>query len=130
MTQKVIRVGDSVAVVIPKKSLKDLGISTGDRVNVEIDKKPKLQIDGKELYRIVFKKAAVCLESLIQYLVFIDGNKRTGAVSTARFLFMNEYELIATSKELENFVMEIAVNKLDLGAISIWLKKHSRKIKS
>jgi len=97
---------------------------------VSISEKPKLQFDGKELYRGVFKKAAVCLESLIQYHVFIDGNKRTGAVSTARFLFMNEYELIATSKELENFVMEIAVNKLDLGAISIWLKKHSRKIKS
>ena len=41
MTQKVIKVGDSVAVVIPKKSLKDLGISPGDRVNVEIDKKQR-----------------------------------------------------------------------------------------
>jgi putative addiction module antidote len=39
MTQKVIKVGDSVAVVIPKKSLKDLGISPGDRVNVEVDRK-------------------------------------------------------------------------------------------
>ena len=39
MTQKVIKVGDSVAVVIPKKSLKDLGIRPGDRVSVEIDKK-------------------------------------------------------------------------------------------
>ncbi|MDO8565011.1 MAG: AbrB/MazE/SpoVT family DNA-binding domain-containing protein [bacterium] len=39
MTQKVIKVGDSLAVVIPKRSLKDLGIRPGDRVNVEVDKK-------------------------------------------------------------------------------------------
>jgi putative addiction module antidote len=39
MTQKVIKVGDSVAVIIPKKSLKELGIRSGDRVNVEVDNK-------------------------------------------------------------------------------------------
>lgn len=55
MTQKVLRVGDSAAVTIPKKSLEELGISFGDRVSVEIDKKrsavvilPLLKID-KEL---------------------------------------------------------------------------------
>ena len=39
MTQKVIKVGDSIAVIIPKRSLSDLGIRPGDRVNVEVDKK-------------------------------------------------------------------------------------------
>ncbi|MEX2014084.1 MAG: AbrB/MazE/SpoVT family DNA-binding domain-containing protein [Parcubacteria group bacterium] len=38
MTQKVIKVGDSVALTIPKESVKDLGINPGDRVNVEVDK--------------------------------------------------------------------------------------------
>ncbi len=41
MTQKVIKVGDSVAVIIPKKSLKELGIRAGDTVSVEIDKKQR-----------------------------------------------------------------------------------------
>lgn len=41
MTQKVIKVGDSVAVIIPKRSLNDLGIRPGDRVNVEVDKKQR-----------------------------------------------------------------------------------------
>ena len=42
MTQKVIKVGDSVAVVIPKKSLKGLGISPGDEINVEVNQQTKV----------------------------------------------------------------------------------------
>ncbi|MBI1888715.1 MAG: AbrB/MazE/SpoVT family DNA-binding domain-containing protein [Candidatus Spechtbacteria bacterium] len=63
MTQKVLKVGDSAAVTIPKKSLEDLGISFGDHVRVEIDKKrgaviimPLLRID-KEL--IAWTKAFI-----------------------------------------------------------------------
>ena len=40
--QKVIRVGDSAAVIIPKKSLKELGIRMGDEVSVEINQRAKL----------------------------------------------------------------------------------------
>jgi len=41
MTQKVLKVGDSAAVTIPKKSLKELGLRIGDRVSVEIDTKSR-----------------------------------------------------------------------------------------
>lgn len=37
MIQKVLKVGDSAAVTIPKKSLKQLGIAIGDDVSIEID---------------------------------------------------------------------------------------------
>lgn len=37
MTQKVLRVGSSAAVTIPKASLADLGLKIGDRVSVEVD---------------------------------------------------------------------------------------------
>ena len=96
---------------------------------MSIAEKPKSRFSGKELYEGVFQKAAIFLESLVQYHVFIDGNKRTGAVSTARFLFTNKYEMIATNKELENFVIKVAVNKLDIDTISTWLKEHSTKIR-
>jgi len=39
MTQKVLRVGSSAAVTIPKKSLAALGLKIGDRVNVDVDVK-------------------------------------------------------------------------------------------
>lgn len=41
MTQKVLKVGDSAAVTIPKKSLEELDLKFGDQVSVEIDKKNK-----------------------------------------------------------------------------------------
>lgn len=41
MTQKVLKVGSSAAVTIPKKSLEELGLKIGDRVTVAIDRKSK-----------------------------------------------------------------------------------------
>ncbi len=37
MIQKVFKVGSSVAVTIPKKSLKELGIKAGDMVSLIVD---------------------------------------------------------------------------------------------
>lgn len=39
MTQKVLKVGSSAAVTIPKKSLKGLGLKIGDLVRVEVNQK-------------------------------------------------------------------------------------------
>lgn len=41
MTQKVLKVGSSAAVTIPKRSLGELGLKIGDQVTVEIEKKTK-----------------------------------------------------------------------------------------
>lgn len=41
MIQKVLKVGSSAAVTIPKKSLKELGIKIGDEVKVSVDIKDK-----------------------------------------------------------------------------------------
>jgi len=42
MTQKVLKVGSSAAVTIPKKSLKELGLKVGDEVVVDVDKGKKV----------------------------------------------------------------------------------------
>lgn len=42
MTQKVLKVGSSAAVTIPKRALEELGFKIGDRVAVEIDKGRKV----------------------------------------------------------------------------------------
>ena len=44
MTQKVLKVGGSAAVTIPKKSLEELGLKVGDYVVVEVDKKRKVVV--------------------------------------------------------------------------------------
>lgn len=54
MTQKVLKVGSSAAVTIPKKSLAELGLKIGDSVRVEIDRdtrsvriEPSVKVDKK-----------------------------------------------------------------------------------
>ena len=73
-----------------------------------IASKPRSKFGGRELFKGVFKKSGAYLESLIRYHVFTGGNKRTGATAAARFLLINGYELTATNKEPEQFVLKVA----------------------
>ncbi len=41
MAQKLIKVGSSTAVVIPKTTLKDLGLRAGDSVKMEVNSKSR-----------------------------------------------------------------------------------------
>lgn len=94
-----------------------------------IIEKPKTSFSGKELYKGIFSKAAVYLQSFVQYQVFFDGNKRTGVGVAARFLFLNGCQLSVSNKSMEKFVLKIAVGKLGLPAITHWLEEHVTKIK-
>lgn len=84
---------------------------------------------GKELHKGVFQKAAVYFDSLARHHVFVDGNKRTAVVSSARFLFMNGYELATGNKEIEKFALRVVSEKPDLKTIAAWFKKNSRRVK-
>jgi len=61
MTQKVLKVGSSAAVTIPKKSLEELGLKIGDKVSVHVNKKTnsvtiepqkKLSSDDQKIARL------------------------------------------------------------------------------
>jgi len=90
--------------------------------------KPQAEFSGKELYRGIFKKAAILLEAITNYHVFVDGNKRTALVGAARFLYLNEYELTATNKDAEKIVMRVANREIDMKQLTAWLKKNSKNI--
>ncbi len=90
--------------------------------------KPKATFGGEDLYPDVFIKAAVYLESIVNYHVFIDGNKRTGITVCARFLYKNGHNLSATNKEVERFVLSVAAEKIEMPTLVAWLKKHTKKI--
>jgi death-on-curing protein len=92
-----------------------------------IAERPKMRFGGKPLYPGVFTKAAAYFESLARYHVFIDGNKRTAVIASARFLFLNGIELTAANGEIEAFALRVVKEKLDVDTIAVWLKKHSKK---
>lgn len=94
-----------------------------------VTERPKATFKGKELYRGIFTKAAVYMESFARFHVFIDGNKRTAITSAARFLSKNGYELYADNSEVGAFTLKAATGEAELGDIALWLEKHSQKIK-
>ena len=89
--------------------------------------KPQARFGGRELYKGVFLKAAVLLEAVTNYHVFVDGNKRTGLIAAGRFLSLNKYELVASNKELETIVLAVANKKMDSKEVAAWLKKRTKK---
>ena len=89
--------------------------------------KPSAQFGGKELYAGVFRKAAVLLESIANYHVFVDGNKRTAFTATAYFLHINGYKLTATNKAVEKTIISVATKHISLNALEAWIEKHIEK---
>lgn len=90
--------------------------------------RPQATFGGEDLYPDIFLKAAVIMQGIISNHSFIDGNKRTGSVSVARFLFVNGYELICNNKALVSIARKTEAKKLSLEQIASWLKKNARKI--
>lgn len=92
-----------------------------------ITKEPAGGFGDHELYPGVFLKATVLYEAIVNYHVFVDGNKRTGFATMARFLAINDYELEVTDQEIEDYTIFIATNNPDLADVAAWIEQHSRK---
>lgn len=82
---------------------------------------------GEEQYKTVFEKGAVYLRNIIADHPFVDGNKRTAVTVCGIFLSRNGCRLAATPKELEDFAVLVATDHLDVPAIAVWLKGHSKE---
>jgi death-on-curing protein len=83
--------------------------------------------NGSEYYKGDFPKAAVLLESLIQFHPFTDGNKRAGMIITQTFLSTKGYDLEFTTEQVEELVVDIANKELSLKQIERWLNRHAKK---
>ena len=90
--------------------------------------KPQSQFGGNELYPNLHMKAAILLEAIANYHVFVDGNKRTSLITAARFLALNGYQFTATNADAEKTILAVATKKLDVKELASWLKKNSKNI--
>jgi death-on-curing protein len=97
---------------------------------LHLAEKPKQSFGGKEVHPSIFEKAAVYFDAFARHQVFLDGNKRTAVAVTARFLFVNGFDLRAGSKALEVFTLSVAAKSVPIERIARWLKTHARRISS
>jgi death-on-curing protein len=79
-------------------------------------------------YTSLAEEAAALIQSLCQNHAFVDGNKRVAFATTAVFLRMNGYRLVANADEAERFVVDdIIRDRAPLEAITAWIGAHLRK---
>lgn len=67
--------------------------------------------------------AAAYLFSITQNHPFVDGNKRTGAMTAFVFLRLNDVVLAAPEKDFENLVLRVARGEADKAEIALFLRE-------
>lgn len=86
---------------------------------------PKQSIFGKDQYETVYEKAAVYIRNIIGDHPFSDGNKRAAITVAGIFLMRNGRHLTATPKDLEDYAVRVAVERIDIEAIAMWLEANT-----
>lgn len=69
MKQKIIQIGSSAGVTIPKKQLTELGLSIGDEVKIKIEPAAQPPVDKVELVALtqkLIKRHQTALDNLSQ----------------------------------------------------------------
>jgi len=83
---------------------------------------------GQELYPDLFSKAAILFYLLVMNHAFVDGNKRTAALSLIEFLERNGYTLDATNDELYQFTIEVASSVSTKEEVEMWIRDEAIKM--
>lgn len=77
-------------------------------------------------YEGKYLKAAALFRSLVKNHAFVDGNKRTAALSLIVFLAENGCELLVTDDELVRFTLRVAKGYEKIYQIKSWIKHRCR----
>jgi len=86
---------------------------------------PATQFGGQFLHRDIYEMAAAYLFHITQNRPFLDGNKRTGAVTALVFLGLNGIEIDAAEDDFEQLVRSVAQGQSDKPEIAEFLRKHT-----
>ena len=87
---------------------------------------PAARFGGRYLHSDLFEMAAAYLFHIVQNHPFVDGNKRTGAVSALVFLSLNKVEIDADEGEFETMVMSVAEGKEGKASAAEFLRQNAQ----
>ena len=85
---------------------------------------PQQSFGSQNLYVEIWDKAAILGYAISENQPFLDGNKRTAALSMLVFLEVNGYEVNVKKGEIYKTIMSIANKKITRKKIAQWLKKN------
>ncbi|PLS80552.1 hypothetical protein CYG49_04765 [Candidatus Saccharibacteria bacterium] len=80
---------------------------------------------GEEIYGDVYLKAAALLDSIVNRVVFRDGNKRTAMAAAVLFLARNKQFIRFNRKEGEAFMWYVVLEHPKIEEIADWFRTHS-----
>jgi death on curing protein len=87
---------------------------------------PPATFGGEYLHKNLYEMAAAYLFHITRNHPFIDGNKRTGAVTAVVFLIMNGIDFHADEDNFENLVRSVAEGKNDKLAIAKFFRNNTK----
>lgn len=88
---------------------------------------PAATFGGSFLHADVLEMAAAYLFHIVRNHPFVDGNKRTGAVSALVFLSLNGIEIDADEDGFEKMVLAVAAGQADKLTVTEFLRGHANK---
>lgn len=84
---------------------------------------PQASMFGEFLHRDIAEMAGAYLFHFAASQGFMDGNKRTAAVTAVVFLSRNGYRLNCSDDELYDLAMRVANKQMEKPAIADWIRE-------
>lgn len=84
---------------------------------------PKMTYQGNFLYTDSYYMAAAYMFHIIKNHPFVDGNKRTGAVTSLVFSIVNGLNIKLTQEDLFDLAIKTAISEYDIEQIVYILKQ-------
>jgi death-on-curing protein len=88
---------------------------------------PQVGVGDQYLHSDLFEMAAAYLFHIVRSHPFVDGNKRTGAMTAFTFLKLNRLTLTARESEFERVVRKVAEGKIDKTKLAEFLRTNCRR---
>ena len=88
---------------------------------------PQQSAFEEDAYATIPEKAAAYGFSLAENQPFIEGNKRTAALTMLAFLKLNGYEFDQTNKEIEDMFVSLGAEHIGQGEFTGWVCNHARQ---
>ena len=85
---------------------------------------PEMSFGGVMLHKDIYEMAAAYLFHIAENHPFIDGNKRTGAMTSVVFLDINGIDFNSSDEDFTKMVLSVASRKMQKGEIAAFFRSH------